>query len=250
MRAPDPLPPGVHTLAARQGQEGEGAEVFRLFPVPGSRWNLDPFVLFDHFRIGPGSGFPTHPHRGFEAITYLLEGGIRHRDSLGNDSTMGAGGAQRFTAGRGLEHSEMPAGESAGIQLWINLPRAQKSIEPDYQAVPPEDLPVRPFAGGERRIVVGEGSPLRLHTPVHYEILRLEPGAAVTMAVPPGWQGLAYVLEGGILLGGRPLAAREAGLFAGRERLELAAGEQAAEVVWLAGRPHGEPLRQHGPFVD
>ena len=250
MRAPDPLPAGVHTLAARHGQEGDGAEVWRLFPVPGQRMNLDPFVLFDHFRIAPGTGFPTHPHRGFEAITYLLAGGIRHRDTLGNDSLMGAGGAQRFTAGRGLAHSEMPEGESVGIQLWINLPQALKAIDPDYQAVPPDALPVHAFDGGERRIVVGEGSPLCLQTPVHYEILHLAPGASVTMAVPTGWQGLAYVLDGGVMLAGRPLAVREAGLFAGRESLELVAGEQGAEVVWLAGRPHGEPLQQYGPFVD
>ena len=250
MKAPEPLPPGVHTLAASHGSEGDGVEVFRLFPVPGRRWNLDPFVLFDHFHIAPGSGFPTHPHRGFEAITYVLAGAIRHRDNLGNDSITGVGGAQRFTAGRGLEHSEMPVGDCQGIQSWINLPRALKDMAPDYQSVPPEDLPVRSFEGGERRIVVGEGSPLRLQTPVRYEILRLVPGTNLDLEVPPGWQGLAYVLEGGVLFDGRPLAAREAGLFAGRERVELTTGEQPAEVVWLAGQPHGEPLRQHGPFVD
>ncbi len=248
MRAPDPLPPGLHPLTARHTAEGDGAEVWRLFPLPAGRMNVDPFVLFDHFHIADGSGFPTHPHRGFEAITVLLEGAIRHRDSLGNDSAVGAGGAQRFTAGRGLEHSEMPEGEAWGIQLWINLPRAQKDREPDYQAVPA--LPVMRFDGGERRIVVGEGSPVALHTPVRYEIVDLAPGGSLTLPVPADWQGLVYGIAGGAMVEGRPLAAREALLFRGRESVELVAGEQPARLAWLAGQPHGEPLRQYGPFVD
>ena len=250
MRPPDPLPPGLHLLRARLMAEGDGAEVQRLFPIPGQRMNLDPFVLFDHFHIAGDSGFPTHPHRGFEAITWLQSGAIRHRDNLGNDSAVGEGGAQRFTAGRGLEHSEMPEGEARGIQLWINLPKALKDLPPAYQPVPAEELPLEAFPGGQRRIVVGEGSPVQLHTPIRYEIVDLEPGGEIVVTPPADWQGLVYVLAGGVLVEGRSLAIHEALLYRDRETLELAAGERPAQVAWLAGQPHGEPLRQYGPFVD
>jgi len=100
--------------------EGDGVEVKRLMPVANLR-NFDPFVLWDHFDI-EGGGFPNHPHRGFEAITYMFDGGMKHKDNLGNQGTVFAGGAQRFTAGKGIVHSEMPDGKAAGIQLWINLP--------------------------------------------------------------------------------------------------------------------------------
>ncbi|RMH38120.1 MAG: pirin family protein, partial [Gammaproteobacteria bacterium] len=110
--------------------EGDGVTVQRLMPVPGLR-HFDPFVLWDHFDIA-GGGFPPHPHRGFEAITWLFSGAMHHKDNLGNAGTIHAGGAQRFTAGRGITHSEMPESAAAGIQLWINLPQRLKSIEPDY----------------------------------------------------------------------------------------------------------------------
>lgn len=123
--------------SAVEMSEGDGVNVNRLFPVTRERMNFDPFVLWDNFNIGPDRGFPTHPHRGFEAITYMFSGSIEHKDNLGNHSTVTAGGAQRFTAGRGIEHSEMPDSDimSNGIQLWINLAKDLKQIDPDYQQV-------------------------------------------------------------------------------------------------------------------
>ena len=143
--------------------EGDGVDVNRLFPVRSDRMNFDPFVLWDNFNIGAGHGFPTHPHRGFEAITYMFTGSIEHKDNLGNHSTVTAGGAQRFTAGRGIEHSEMPAsdGMSNGIQLWINLAKNLKSIEPDYQQVDKENIPVKKIDGGQISIIVGDDSPVK-----------------------------------------------------------------------------------------
>lgn len=247
MNPPDALVPGEVQTALRTG-EGEGAEVLRLFPVLRGRMNLDPFVLFDHFFLEPGTGFPTHPHRGFEAITYLFEGGMQHRDNLGNDSIVTAGGAQRFTAGRGMEHSEMPEGTTRGIQLWINLPRAKKHVEPDYQAVPAEAIPVRRFEGGEARVIVGPGSPLQLQTPVRYEDIRLEEGGGTPVEVPAGWQGFVYVVDGSVRIGDRVLQQGQAISVAEGEPLLQA--ETEARVLVCLGRPHGEPVYQHGPYVD
>ena len=141
--------------------EGDGVDVKRLFPLQGFM-NFDPFVLWDHFNIGPGRGFPDHPHRGFEAITYMFDGGMNHKDNLGNESFVTAGGAQRFTAGAGMVHSEMPAeaGESNGIQLWINLPQRLKKIEPGYQQVDAAEFPIVELEAGQVKILVGENSPL------------------------------------------------------------------------------------------
>lgn len=126
----------IELYQVKEVAEGDGVDVKRLFPVPG-RMNFDPFVLWDHFDILPGKGFPDHPHRGFEAITYMFSGGMNHQDNLGNASFVESGGAQRFTAGSGIVHSEMPAetGRSNGIQLWINLPKRLKTLPASYQQV-------------------------------------------------------------------------------------------------------------------
>jgi redox-sensitive bicupin YhaK (pirin superfamily) len=125
---------GPSLIPAVETMEGDKVIVKRLFPVAGLR-NHDPFVLWDHFEVAAGSGFPPHPHRGFEAITYLFSGNMSHEDNLGNSSIIGPGGAQRFSAGKGIIHSEMSGGEepARGIQLWINLPKRLKHIDPDYQ---------------------------------------------------------------------------------------------------------------------
>src|SRR5690606_33471961 len=111
--------------------------------------NLDPFVLFDEFEIQPGTGFPDHPHRGFEVITYVLEGAMHHRDNKGNDSVVSAGGVQHFSAGSGIVHSEMPEGNTTtrGIQLWVNLPRSDKAMAPMYEPIGPHQIPETKFNG-------------------------------------------------------------------------------------------------------
>jgi len=149
--------------------EGDGVDVKRLFPLRDFM-NFDPFVLWDHFTLDSGRGFPDHPHRGFEAITYMFEGGMNHKDNLGNESFVTAGGAQRFTAGSGLVHSEMPAqtGVSNGIQLWINLPKRLKQVDAEYQQVNANEFPVKKLDGGTVKTIVGENSPLQLKTSVIY----------------------------------------------------------------------------------
>lgn len=157
------------TSSAVETMEGSGAKVKRLFPIRADLMNYDPFVLWDHFELAPGAGFPEHPHRGFEAITYLFSGSIEHKDNLQNQSKVYAGGAQRFTAGKGIVHSEMPAKNttSTGIQLWINLPRKLKKVEPDYQQVDAENIPEHIINGVRVRTIVGTKEGIQLHTPVH-----------------------------------------------------------------------------------
>jgi len=240
------IPVARHRLHAME--EGTGARVRRVFPVPGLR-NLDPFVVLDEFRVQAPAGFPDHPHRGFEAVTYMLEGAFHHRDNLGNDSIVGAGGAQRFTAGRGLVHSEMPEGQQPahGLQLWINLPRAEKGIDPDYQEVLPEELPETQDGGVVVRTIIGPSSPLQLRTEVRYAELRLPPAGAYHPHLPDGLKGLVLPLGDALVVDGVEIPDGEAALFHAAPRITAPHG---ARAVLLAGRPHGEPIYQWGPFVD
>jgi len=229
--------------------EGDGVIVKRLMPVHGMR-NFDPFVLWDHFDIGPGNGFPDHPHRGFEAITYMFDGGMQHADNLGNRSVVYGGGAQRFTAGRGLVHSEMPADEGAnGIQLWINLPQRLKGLDPEYQQIETEAFPNASIEGGSICTIVGEGSPLLLHTPVEYLDIELEAGARLERAVPEGFRGLLYVVGGNLQVQDEHLPGGSAMFFEEADMLRIEAVE-ASRLMWCFGHPHNEPIYQHGPFVD
>ncbi|MDY6979863.1 MAG: pirin family protein [Pseudomonadota bacterium] len=232
-------------------QEGDGAEVQRLFPIPRRMMNYDPFVLWDHFTIEPGNGFPTHPHRGFEAITYMFSGSMEHKDNLGNQSTVTAGGAQRFTAGRGIEHSEMPSsqGHSSGIQLWINLPQRLKQIDPGYQQVDSEALPVQQVDDARVRVIVGESSSLKIKTDMRYYDVQLPAGGQYVEPVPGGFRGLCYVLEGAIEVNGQSLEAGQALFFESMTELAVK-GQQDSRFMLVMGQPHEEPIHQWGPFVD
>jgi len=227
--------------------EGDGVTVKRLMPVHGMR-NFDPFVLWDHFDIAAG-GFPDHPHRGFEAITYIFSGGMQHADNLGNRGTVHGGGAQRFTAGRGIVHSEMPDGHAAGIQLWINLPRSLKGIDPDYQQVEKDEIPETAIEGGTLRTIVGENGPVQLKTDVQYLDISLHKGAVFEQAVASGLRGLVYLVDGSFRINGAETNAGSAAFVDGAASLTLDAVENS-RFMWCFGRPHGEPILQHGPFVD
>lgn len=227
--------------------EGDGVVVKRLMPVHGLM-NFDPFVLCDHFDVDSG-GFPDHPHRGFEAITYMLSGGMLHADNLGNRSTVTGGGLQRFTAGKGLVHSETPEGRACGFQLWVNLPRALKSIEPGYQQVDVADMPFETNDGVEVRTMVGEGSPTVLQTPVLYLDVSLHKGSLYQKQIPEGFRGFVYMIEGEALLNKEPVKETEAVFFEKAPLLSFMAQEKSRMILCF-GRPHGEPIYQHGSFVD
>ncbi len=230
--------------------EGDGVDVARLFPVAG-RMNFDPFVLWDHFDIGPGRGFPDHPHRGFEGITYMFSGSMHHRDNLGNDSVVTAGGAQRFTAGSGIVHSEMPAesGNSSGIQLWVNLPRRLKQIDAAYQQVDDVQFPVTEQQGVKIKTLVGDDSPLSLQTPIRYRHVSMQKGSHYEERFSPQDHLIVYLLKGELKANNEILMASQALFASGESQLVLDAMDDA-EFMLCAGRPHGEAIHQHGPFVD
>jgi len=235
---------------AQLTSEGDAVEVKRLFPGP-AKMNFDPFVLWDHFSINPGAGFPDHPHRGFEALTYLFKGTMQHSDNLGNQSTVHPGGVQRFTAGKGLVHSEMPGTEgiSEGIQLWVNSARADKMRDPDYQQVNNNELPVTEWEQGSMTTIVGDGSPVKLLTPVIYQKLVLQQKGDYTLDIPANYQGICYVvngeasIEGNVIPAGYALLSEKGGQF-------NILSEDACTVMIAFGQPHREPIHQHGPFVD
>ena len=241
-------------ITAMPALDGQGARVFRLFPQqPGD--HQDPFILLDDFRVTPPAGFPLHPHRGFEAFTYMIDGSFHHRDTMGNDSVVTNGGTQRFTSGRGARHSEMPAEERVnhGLQLWVNLPPELKRIEPEYEAIHGPDIPEQGRGQGARgdlvvRTVVGPGSPVRLRTAVRYLDLEARGPAAYETEVPAGSKALVYVVSGQVRIGDVTVEAGKAALPVPGE-LALRT-EGPARFVYLAGASQGQPIRHHGPFVD
>jgi quercetin 2,3-dioxygenase len=264
--------PIAHVAEASGTPEGAGAFVRRAIPLPNLGF-VDPFLLLDEFSVSPPAGFPLHPHRGFEIITYLLEGGLAHGDSAGNRAVVGAGGLQKITAGRGMEHSETPAfpGTNRGLQLWINLARAEKQIQPEYQEIQPNDVPVERQDGATVRLLAGEGSPIRLHTPLVYLDVTLDPAATFSRSLPAEWQGAVYVLSGAGSFGSNQAPGRTGqvlvfGPAADDGNTARAAGTKGAEAedglhvtadpgeslrfALVAGRPHREPVRWFGPFVD
>lgn len=235
---------------ANETSEGDGVTVKRLFPV-SQYMNYDPFVLWDHFNVKAGSGFPDHPHRGFEGITYLFSGSMEHKDNLGNQSRVEAGGAQRFTAGKGIVHSEMPGteGNNEGIQLWVNLERAKKTLEPEYQQVDADDFPRLQIEGGSIITVVGEGSPLKIKTPMVYKQLWLESKAHYTENLPDGFRGFVYLVKGELKIEGQTLQAGEACFIEKASELNITALRDSMAMLCF-GRAHHEPIFQHGPYVD
>ena len=240
----------IEKRKAQEMHEGDGVIVKRLMPIPNFR-NFDPFVLWDDFTITPGNGFPDHPHRGFEAITYLFTGSIRHEDNLGNASTVYTGGAQRFTAGSGIVHSEMPneTNPTRGIQLWINLPQRLKQIEAGYQQVNHDEFPVNDTKDGQIKTIVGDGSPLKIMTPMRYLELQLNTGASYTEVVPENMRGFVYLVDGEVEINNQNYTAANTAFFDKETKIEINS-IQNSRLMICYGTPHGEPIIQYGPFVD
>lgn len=239
----------VARLSARATEDGAGAKLHRLFPASALR-HLDPFVLFDDFDVAAPAGFPEHPHRGFEAFTYMIAGAFHHRDDLGNDSEIATGGTQRFNSGRGARHSEMPGPgpSNRGMQLWVNLAAEKKSMAPEYEGIAGADMPVVERGGMRIHTVAGKDSPVRLHTEVDILDVELLADATLSREVPAGHSGLVYVLDGSITLAGAEIPARDAVVLGGgAAEIRGAAGSR---LLWLTGKPHGQPIRHRGPFVD
>lgn len=236
-------------VVAVETAEGAGALVKRVFPT--SQLNhFDPFVLLDEFFVEPPASFPPHPHRGFEAITYMLEGGFHHTDNLGNDTVVLAGGLQKFTAGRGIVHSELPGtkGLNRGLQLWIRLPSRLSNIDPDYQQVDSKDIPERDLDGIRIRVVAGEDSPVKLHTKILYLDVISSKRAEFAYEVNPESNVFLYVLNGNLNVAGEITKKNEAALLAIGKKVEITI-EENSRFVLLSGKPHKEPIILRGSFV-
>lgn len=249
--------------------DGAGVKLRRsLGQGQGSR--LDPFLMLDEFSSdNPGdyiAGFPPHPHRGFETVTYMLDGHMRHEDHLGHVGELKNGGVQWMTAGRGIVHSEMPQqeeGRMRGFQLWINLPAREKMKPAAYRDIPPSEIPVAALpAGGSAKVIAGalriEGEtvagPIQgLSTEPLYVDIGLPSGAAFAHPLPGDLNAFVYVYEGSVQIGDanapRPLKSQQAGFLSAGERVEIRADAGGARCLLLAARPLGEPVVQYGPFV-
>ena len=231
---------------------------------------LDPFLMLDEFSsFDPNdyiAGFPSHPHRGFETVTYLLDGHMLHEDHLGNRGDLKTGAVQWMTAGRGIIHSEMPQqeqGRMRGFQLWINLPAREKMKPAGYRDIDPSEIPIVDLPGGGRaRVIAGtvyaEGRPvpgpiLGLTTDPLYTDVELPAGAAFSHPVPINYNAFIYIFEGGADVGPegatKSLGTHAAGVLADGEQIEVRAGSEGARFLLLTGRPIGEPVVQYGPFV-
>ena len=241
----------------------EGADVLLRRSFGPRRENLfDPFLLFDHFAFndpieGPIVGFPQHPHRGIETVTYILEGNVRHRDSLGNTGLIGPGDLQWMTSGRGILHEELPhrgpSGRVNGFQLWVNLPAAQKMDPPRYQDVLAGDVPAIEKDGAQVRLVAGEfdgqrGPVTEIAIKPLYMDVTLAAGASFELAIPQRHAAYAYVFEGAGEFGRTQIEAVKMAVFGDGERIQ-AKTDTGVRFLLMAGEPIGEPIVPYGPFV-
>lgn len=236
-------------VIAVETAEGAGARVKRVFPTQ-YLMHFDPFVLLDEFFVEPPAGFPAHPHRGFEAITYMLEGGFHHTNNLGNDSIVLAGGLQKFTAGKGIVHSELPGtkGLNRGLQLWIRLPSKLGDTAPDYQQIEPGAMPERNSDGIRIRVIAGENSPVKLHTKIIYLDVIVSREGKFVYEVDPEANAFLYVLEGNLDVANSKVKKNEAALLTVGKKIEIIASEKARFVL-IGGRPNREPITLRGSFV-
>lgn len=241
--------------------EGAGVNVLRMIGSPELNM-LDPFLLLDEFRSDdPGdyiAGFPSHPHRGFETVTYMLAGAMRHEDSSGASGELAAGGVQWMTAGRGVIHSEMPLikdGLMWGFQLWVNLPASKKMVEPRYQNIDPADVPAVEGPGGVRARVIagsvnGVAGPVSGVSvdPVFLDVV-LPSGASFGHDVPADHACAAYVYDGFVSVEGVSYAKGSLIVFGDGDHVVLSGGEKGGAFLLLAARPLNEPVARGGPFV-
>ncbi len=249
-----------------QGQaasDGAGVRMTRLLAQDLQR-RLDPFLMLDLFGTdNPGdyiAGFPDHPHRGFETVTYMLQGRMRHRDSVGNSGLLVPGSVQWMTAGRGVIHSEMPEqdeGAMAGFQLWLNLPAREKMRAPWYRDIANADLPEWQGEGVVARVIAGashgvQGAVQREATAPLYLDLHLQPGAAFAQPLPAAHNAFVVVYRGELAVGATGVRTRRMAILAntpGSDGVLLRAGPEGARAILVAGQPLHEPIAQYGPFV-
>jgi len=259
----------THVIQSVPTSDGAGVKLRRSL---GSQRGLyvDPFLMLDEFfSDNPGdyiAGFPAHPHRGFETVTYMLDGHLRHEDHLGNRGDLGPGSVQWMTAARGIIHSEMPQqteGRMRGFQLWINLPSKEKMKQAAYRDIAAAEIPIVPLPGaGQVKVIAGtygdtagpvNGGGSTVSTDPIYLDVQLPAGAEFTTPLTPGHNAFVYPYEGSAEIGpagkGRELPHRAAGVLSDGGEVTLRAGAEGVRFLLLAAKPLREPVVQYGPFV-
>ncbi len=244
-------------VAGRPTSDGAGVKLTRVL-TNDLQQRLDPFLMLDAFGSDSAddyiAGFPDHPHRGFETVTYMLAGNMRHRDSAGHEGLLADGGVQWMTAGRGVIHSELPEqseGRMEGFQLWLNLPAKDKMSAPWYRDIQSAEVPEWKSAGVTARVIAGathgvQGAVQREGTQPLYLDLHLDPGTRFEQPLPSAHNAFVYVYRGG--LSGVPL--QRMAIFGNTgDGIRIGAGAQGARAILVAGKPLKEPIVQYGPFV-
>lgn len=256
--------PVKDVLSSRPTVEGAGVRLLRVFgfsEVP----RFDPFLLLDHFGSDDPedylAGFPWHPHRGIETVTYMIDGAVEHGDSIGNSGTIGSGDVQWMTAGGGIIHQEMPRrfeGTSMGFQLWVNLPASHKMMEPRYRSITSREIPQVERADGVRIMVIrgevdGVAGPVKdIIVDVRYLDVSLPPGTMLDIDVPPSHNAFAYVFEGRGAFGedeDEQVAAKHLAHFGRGDRVRATASGSPFRFLLVSGEPIGEPVAWRGPIV-
>ncbi|MCJ0974434.1 pirin family protein [Pseudomonas sp. PS1] len=254
----------IATHTGRATSDGAGVSLTRVFGGAEPE-RFDPFLMLDEFGSDDPdqyiAGFPPHPHRGFETVTYMLEGRMRHEDHLGNVGLLESGAVQWMTAARGVIHSEMPQQEHGvmrGFQLWLNLPAKSKMKEPDYRDYAPQDIPRIKLPNGVKVVVIAgtfsaegieqAGAVQRPDTEPQLFDLTLPAGADLSPDIPKGHRLLLYVYEGSLVVAGKTVDTRQLARLSDEGELRLSS-DTGARVLLIAGRPIGEPIVQYGPFV-
>ena len=248
----------VKTITGMKTSDGAGVNLTRIIGSPELNM-LDPFLLLDEFGSdNPDdyiAGFPPHPHRGFETITYMLSGKWQHKDSAGNEGLLGDGSIQWMTAGRGIVHSEMPIqtdGLVRGFQLWLNLPKKKKLTEPAYQDIHAEQIPILKEVFGTVKVISGEYNgtigPGKSHTPVLIMDIRLNPESEISIPVMDGWNAFGFIYEGDVK-SGEFLSKGQLAVYNTEGNVHFKTNDTQAGIFLVAGKPLNEPVARGGPFV-
>ena len=250
--------PVKKSFVATPQSEGVGARVRRSIGSSEQR-HLDPFLLLDEFTVRKPAGFPNHPHRGQQTVTYMIEGAFKHKDNKGHEGTIGVGDVQWMTAGRGIVHSEMPAtdGNNVGLQLWVNLAAKDKMTKPQYQEITSDKIPTATNDDGSVSVKViagkclGVESPVFTATPSMYWDVTMKKGAEFEEVIPNDYNAFVYVLGGTVNIGKNQQQGEHGtcAILGDGDTVLVKAGENGARFVVVSGRPNNEPIVQHGPFV-
>ena len=248
----------IKIITGMKTSDGAGVNLTRIIGSPELNM-LDPFLLLDEFGSDDPNdyiaGFPPHPHRGFETITYMLNGKWQHQDSAGNEGLLGEGSVQWMTAGRGIVHSEMPIqtdGLARGFQLWLNLPKEKKMIEPAYQDIHAEQIPIVKEVFGTVKVISGDYNgaigPGKSHSPVLILDIQLKEASEIIIPVDDGWNAFGFIYEGNVK-SGESLSKGQLAVYNTEGNIHFKTNSTQASIYLVAGEPLNEPVARGGPFV-